>query len=250
MDANDRVCGVLWDVNCCSGTVELRAILVQASTCELFVGSSLMSPKLLLHVDAQFVSPYAMSAFVALHEKGLPFQISTIDLAGGANHESKFASTSLTRRVPTLVHEDFSVSESSAIAEYLDEVFPGEPLYPRDPRLRARARQIQAWLRSDLMPIREQRSTDVIFYAPTSTPLSTETLVAVEKLFSASDSLLSAGSHNLLGEWCIADVDLALMLNRLVTNGDPVPQRLASYAKRQWQRPSIQLWANLNRPPR
>ena len=58
-----------------------------------------MSPKLLLHVDAQFVSPYAMAAFVALHEKGLPFQISTIDLAGRANHEPKFATTSLTRRV-------------------------------------------------------------------------------------------------------------------------------------------------------
>ena len=32
---------------------------------------------------------------------------------------------------------------------------------------------------------------------------------------------------------CIADVDLALMLNRLVLNGDEVPTRLATYAQRQ-----------------
>lgn len=119
-----------------------------------------MAAMLLLRVDAQFVSPYAMSAFVALHEKELPFEISTIDLARRANDEPNFATTSLTRRVPTLVHNDFSLSESSTIAEYLDEIFPGVTLYPKDPRFRTRARQLQAWLRSDLMPIRQERSGD------------------------------------------------------------------------------------------
>jgi glutathione S-transferase len=39
------------------------------------------SSNFLLYVDAQFVSPYAMSAFVTLHEKGLPFDIKTRNLA-------------------------------------------------------------------------------------------------------------------------------------------------------------------------
>lgn len=47
----------------------------------------------------------------------------------------------------------------------------------------------------------------------------------------------------------IADVDLALMLNRLTLNGDPVPQRLMEYARYQWKRPSVQRWVTLNRPP-
>jgi glutathione S-transferase len=42
---------------------------------------------------------------------------------------------------------------------FVDEIFPGTRLYPTDPRDRARARQIQAWVRSDLMPIREERPT-------------------------------------------------------------------------------------------
>jgi glutathione S-transferase len=53
----------------------------------------------------------------------------------------------------------------------------------------------------------------------------------------------------LFDNWCIADTDLALMLNRLILNGDDVPDDLASYAARQWQRASVQLWINLNRPP-
>ena len=207
-----------------------------------------MTSRLLLHVDKQFVSPYAMSVFVSLHEKELPFQISAIDLAQQANNEREFAAASLTRRVPTLVHNDFSLSESSAIAEYLDETFPGVSLYPKETRLRARARQIQAWLRSDLMSIRQERSTEVIFYSAPAPPLSTEGQLSAEKLFFAAEAMLSANSDYLFGEWCIADVDLALMLNRLVMNGDRVPPRLASYAKQQWQRPSVQLWVGLKRP--
>jgi len=211
---------------------------------------TLQPTNLLLYVDAQFASPYAMTAFVALHEKSLSFEIVTIDLAANAHHEAPFAAASLTQRVPALVHNGFALSESSAISEYLDEVFPGVPLYPAEPHSRAIARQVQAWLRSDLMPVRQERSTEVVFYGPTNSALSVEARKAVEKLFFAAESLLSTNSENLFGQWCIADVDLALMLNRLVMNGDPVPERLAVYARRQWQRPSVQLWVNQRRPAR
>ena len=208
------------------------------------------SLNLLLFVDSQFVSPYAMSTFVTLHEKGLPFDIRTLNLKAQENNAASFAAVSLTRRVPTLVHNDFSLSESSAISEYLDELFPEPQVYPRDPRARARARQVQAWLRSDLMPIRQERSTDVVFRSPTDAPLSTEARASAEKLFAAASALLPTNASNLFGEWCIADTDLALMLNRLVLNGDSGPERLAVYARHQWQRPSVQLWVNHERPAR
>jgi glutathione S-transferase len=202
-----------------------------------------------LYVDAQFASPYAMSAFVALHEKGLPFEIVTVDLATSENQAAGFASMSLTRRVPTLLHGDFSLSESSAITEYVDDLFSSTPLYPVDPRNKARARQVQAWLRSDLMPIRQERSTEVVFYGAKKPPLSSAARESAQKLFSAAESLLPLGSANLCDQWSIADVDLALMLNRLVMNGDSVPERLAAYAKQQWLRPTVQLWVNQMRPP-
>jgi glutathione S-transferase len=208
-----------------------------------------LSPtQLLLYVDVQFASPYAMSAFVSLLEKRLTFETTTLDLSAKANYEAGFAAMSLTRRVPMLVHNGFSLSESSAISEYLDEVFPGAPLYPTEPHNRARARQVQAWLRSDLMPIRQERPTEVVFYGAIQPPLSSSARAAAEKLFSVAQSLLPTGVENLFGQWCIADVDLALMLKRLVLNGDPVPENLAAYARRQWQRPSVQVWVNQTRP--
>src|ERR1017187_6732092 len=203
---------------------------------------------MLLYVDSQFVSPYAMSVFVSLLEKKLAFEIESVDLAANANQEPAFAATSITRRVPTLIHNSFALSESSAISEYIDETFPGTRLYPADPRSRARARQIQAWLRSDLVPIRDERPTIVVFYEAKRPPLSAAARGSAEKLFSAAHALLDDRSDNLFGQWCIADVDLTLMLNRLILNGDPVPERLVSYATQQWQRPTVQLWVNKKRP--
>jgi glutathione S-transferase len=204
---------------------------------------------LLLYIDANIASPYALSAFVGLLEKELPFDTEALNLAAGANRGADFSKTSITRRVPTLVHDDFALSESSAICEYLDEVFPGTRLYPTNPRDRARARQIQAWLRSDLMPIREERPTFVVFCGASRPPLSTQARDAADTLFAAALSLLDGRTDNLFGNWSIADVDLAMMLQRLIVLGDPVPKRLADYAALQWSRPTVQQWVRRPRPP-
>jgi len=203
---------------------------------------------LTLYVDSNYVSPYAMSAYVALKEKQLEFEIRAVNLDRQENHQHEFAHASLTSRVPTLIHDGFSLSESSAIDEYIDEAFAGARLYPADIKQRARARQIQAWLRSDLMPIRSERSTQVIFIQPAATPLSVDARKTADKLFFVAEQLLPQGAKNLFGEWSIADVDLSLMLQRLICNGDSVPSRLVDYAKYQWQRAAIQEWVALKRP--
>lgn len=208
----------------------------------------MLEGSLRLYADAQFASPYAMSVFVALQEKQLPFELFAVDLATDANREERYAANSLTQRVPTLEHGDFALSESSAITEYLDDTFAERLVYPQDRHLRARARQLQAWLRSDLMPIRQERSTEVVFYKRQAPSFSAKAQLAVQKLYFAADRLLSHDASNLFGDWCIADTDLALMLNRLVMNGDDVPAKLASYAAHQWERTSVQQWVMLDRP--
>jgi glutathione S-transferase len=191
-----------------------------------------------------------MSVFVTLQEKGLTSVIQPLNLSANENYTAEYTKISRTCRVPTLVHGEFSLSESSAISEYLEEQFPSPQhtaVYPRDIRSRARAREIQAWLRSDFMPIRQERTTAVVFLKPTDKPLSQEAKKSAERLFAASDALLTDGEDNLFGEWCIADTDLALMLNRLVMNGDAVPDKLKTYAQQQWKRISVQLWVKQNR---
>ncbi|MBI1773316.1 MAG: glutathione transferase [Burkholderiales bacterium] len=201
-----------------------------------------------LYVDSQFASPYAMSVFVTLHEKGLDFDLLTVDLEADAQHAPDYAATSLTQRVPTLVHNGFALSESSAITEYLEEVFPQRPVYPKETQARARARQVQAWIRSALMPIRVERNTQVIFYGKKLEPLSDAARVAAAQLFLVGESLVPDNAGNLFGDWTVADLDLALMINRLALHGDHVPEKLVRFAAQQWQRPAVQLWVNQARP--
>jgi len=207
-----------------------------------------------LYVDSQFVSPYAISAYVALHEKGLEFEMETVNLDAGQNKEPSYMAKALTGRVPCLVHDDFVLTESSAITEYLEEMYPAPQypgLYPVRPEKRAIARQIQAWIRSDLQALREDRSTYTVFYKRADQPeppLSPAAQAAANKLLQLAGRLVN-GDY-LFGSWCIADTDLAIMLSRLVMNGDPVPQKLKDYVIFQSQRPSLQDWLkNINLMP-
>ena len=206
-------------------------------------------PVITLWSDANFFSPYVMSVYVALAEKGLTFSLKTVDLDSGEHLKPQWQGYALTRRVPVLEIDGFELSESSAIDEYLEDCFAPpewERIYPHDLQKRARARQIQAWLRSDLVPIRTERSTDVVFAGVKKPALSEEGLSSARKLIDTASSLLSQGDPNLFGEWCIADTDLALMLNRLILNGDDVPQLLVDYATFQWQRASVQRYLALS----
>ncbi|WP_313611722.1 glutathione transferase [Pantoea piersonii] len=202
-------------------------------------------PFITLWSDSSFFSPYAMSVYVALTEKGVPFTLKRVDLSQNQQFASDYRALSLTCRVPTLQVDEFVLSESSAIAEYLEERFPApefERLYPRDREKRARAREVQAWLRSDFMTIRQERPTEVLFAGERFPPLTLAATQAVEKLIAASLRLLPDNQQNLFGEWSVADTDLALMLNRLALHGDALPDKLREYAEFQWQRASVQLW--------
>ena len=90
------------------------------------------STKLKLYVGADFVSAFAMSAFVALKEKQLSFELVTLDLKARDNYQASYRDLSLTCKIPTLIHQGFALSESSAIAEYLEDCLLYTSPSPRD----------------------------------------------------------------------------------------------------------------------
>src|SRR6185369_10050980 len=144
-----------------------------------------MATKCTLFGETLWISPYFFSSFVALREKGIPFEIVEVDLAHGSHLQAEYRDASLTARIPSLQYNGFRLSESSAIAEYLEEMFPAPNrprLFPEDVRERARARQLMAWLRSDVDPIRAERASVFIFYPFPLPPLSPAAMPAVEKL--------------------------------------------------------------------
>src|SRR5262249_37290553 len=120
-----------------------------------------------LYSDAFWISPYVFTCFVTLREKGLPFEVVDVALHEKAQLATPFVESSVTGRVPALTHGDFGLAESSAIVEYLEETFPApvhRHVLPTDTRERARARQLMSWIRSDLGALREERSTETMFY--------------------------------------------------------------------------------------
>lgn len=199
------------------------------------------SKTLTLFADTFWISPYVFSCFVTLREKGLDFSVEPVALQSREQDAPAYRDRTLTGRVPALRHGDFWLAESQAIVEYLDDAFPDAPrALPRDLEARARARQILAWLRSDLMPIREERSTTTMFYERAAIPLSVAGEAAAARLLRVADLLVPAGAGSLFGAWSQADSDLAFMLHRLLLNGHALPAKVRAYAEREWQRPSVQ----------
>lgn len=207
---------------------------------------------LTLYGEPFWASPYVFSCFVALREKGLPFTVVDVDLSRGEHRESPFVDRAPTARVPALAHGDFWLTESSAIVEYLDDVFPapGHPTaLPADPMARARARQIMAWVRSDLGPLRVERPTTSMFYERAKLPLSPAGEEAAATLLRVAEAVIPETSPYLFGSWSIADADLSFMLHRLILNGHALPARIAEWAKAQWARPSVQEFVSHGREP-
>jgi glutathione S-transferase len=205
---------------------------------------SQMNPAMVLYANTTYSSPYVLSVYATLIEKGLPFELKTVGL-NGEQFSKDYARLSLTSRVPTLVVDGFSLSESSAIVEFLEEAYPAPQfasVFPEDRQLRARARQVMAWVRSDLAILREERSTSVIYAGKNPQALTAAGRQAADKLLGVADTLVNPEGDYLFGSWSIADVDFAVMLNRLAANGDPVPEKIRRYIDRQWSRPCVQSW--------
>ena len=198
-----------------------------------------------LTVDSGYLSPWALSAFAALTVKGVPFTLETIDLS--VPRSPDYAAKSLTGLIPLLEDGDFTLIESMAITGYIDETVPGPALYPQDARQRARARQVQSWIRSSLQPLRKERPTEAVFLGQRFAPLSAEAAACARQFLGIAGRLLDHGGDHLCADWSLADIDLALMINRLHLHGDqldghPLPERLTAYADRQWQHPAVQAW--------
>lgn len=212
-----------------------------------------MSLELTLYVDRFWVSPYALSAFVALEEKGLKYEVREVGLDRKEHHRPEYQAR--TGRVPSLQHGELWLAESQAIAEYLAETFPAPKyprLFPESLKERAVCREVMAWLRSDLVALREERPTTTLFYRPTRTPLPPLTpqgQAAADRLIAYAQSRITEGRTSLFAHWCIADTDLALMLQRLNLNADALPAKLKAYAETQWARPSVKKWCDHVRPP-
>ncbi len=82
----------------------------------------------------------SQKARMTLFEKDLEWRGHEVNLFTSEQYDPKYLKLNPKAYVPTLVHGDTAVRESTLICEYLDESFPTPPLMPREPSGRVQAR--------------------------------------------------------------------------------------------------------------
>jgi len=95
-----------------------------------------------VRVVGSYLSPYVRKVLVVLDLKGVPYEIDPIIPFLG---DDRFSTLSPLRRIPVLIDERVTLSDSSVICSYLDERHPGPALLPRDVADRARARWLEEY---------------------------------------------------------------------------------------------------------
>ena len=100
-----------------------------------------------MKIIGSYVSPYVRKVLVCMELKGIDYEVDPITPFFG---NDEFRRLSPLCRIPVLIDDGLVLTDSTVIAEYLDEQFPDPPLLPREPRDRACARWLEEFADSRL----------------------------------------------------------------------------------------------------
>src|SRR5476649_896930 len=88
-------------------------------------------------------SPFSWRVWLALEHKAVPYNLKVLSFQDNDTTKPGFVALNPRHTVPTIVDDGYSLWESMAILEYLDERFAaGAKLYPGDAKARARVRRL------------------------------------------------------------------------------------------------------------
>jgi maleylacetoacetate isomerase len=160
-----------------------------------------------------FRSSAAYRTRIALNLKGLTYETASVHLTkgGGQQHAPEFRAINPQRRVPALALSGGEVlTQSLAIIEYLDEVFPEPPLLPADAVARARVRALAQVIACDIHPL---NNTSPLFYLKSTLKHDQDAINAwyahwVTVGFEAVEAMLRPGPYAFGAQVGLADICL------------------------------------------
>lgn len=203
-----------------------------------------------LYIGNKNYFSWSMRPWVWLRQSGLAFEERVVRFDGfGPESQFKQSLRSLTPvgKVPVLVHEGQAIWDTLAMAETLAELYPAQPLWPRDARARARARSLCAEMHSGFGALRsacpmniEAHLPDIGALALRDKPGVRADLQRIIELWQGC--LREHGGPMLMGEFGMIDAYFAPVVMRLVTYALPVPEDVAAYMARVQALPGVKAW--------
>ena len=142
---------------------------------------------------------------IAMHLKGITFESISVHLVknGGEQHESAYSELNPNHLVPTLVDGDFSLNQSLAIIDYLEQITNGNDLYPSEAKSRAKVHALALDIACEIHPLNnlrvQQYLTNTLSIADEAKQLWVEYwmnvgFISIEKQLTSS-----------AGQYCFAD---------------------------------------------
>jgi maleylacetoacetate isomerase len=152
-----------------------------------------------------FRSSAAYRVRIALNLKQIDYEIRPIHLLkdGGEQLKADYLALNPQGRVPVLVVEGKVLAQSSAIIEYLEEVYPSPPLLPGNALERAYVRSIAQIVACDIHPLNNLR---VLAYLKSIVKEDLEQAWRrhwIQEGFAAFEQLLQ--KHGYCGQFCFGD---------------------------------------------
>ena len=199
----------------------------------------------ILYSGTRNASSWAMRAWLALTEAGVPFEEHVVDIRRPQRFDNlaRVGRFSPPAAVPVLVDGDVVIFDSLAIMEYANELGGGR-LLPADLRRRAHARSLLAWQHAGLSGICARLSFESAFY-PQRRAMTTAEQGEAARLFKVwEDELRASGGPYLLGELALPDLAFVPAVLRLLAHRpDMEPWPLAkAWCDRLVARPCVQRW--------
>jgi glutathione S-transferase len=192
-------------------------------------------------------SSWSMRPWVLLSHFGIPFE--EIRIALDQPHTAReIARYSPSGRVPVLIADGLTVSDSLAICEYLAEQFPEYCMWPLDVRARATARSVCAEMHSSFAALRRDMSMNIRARRP-GQGRSPEAQGDIGRICEIWEQALLGygereGSGFLFGEFSIADAFFAPVVMRFITYDVLLPPILQAWADRIAALPAVQRWVS------
>jgi maleylacetoacetate isomerase len=106
-----------------------------------------------------FRSSAAFRVRIALNLKGLSYDTQAVHLLkqGGEQHSAEYAAINPSELVPTLLDQQYVLTQSLSILEYLEEAYPKTALLPQNLQQRAQIRAFAQHIACEIHPLNNLR---------------------------------------------------------------------------------------------